>query len=207
MILNNSIKPQSIYCIGRNYKAHIEELGNQTPSEPVVFLKSNAALRGDCGDVAFPHEVFHHEAEVVVKIGSFARMGTTPGLSVASEVALGLDLTRRDKQSKLKQEGLPWTLAKSFKGSAILGHFVDLPTNIQALEFFFSLNGELKQKGNTALMIHSFGQIIDYLCSFQDLFPGDLIYTGTPEGVGPIQVGDPFVLNIPSLGYEFKGVL
>ncbi len=207
MILKNSIKHQSIYCIGRNYKAHIEELGNQVPSEPVVFLKSNAALRGESGALAFSDEVFHHEAEVVVKIGSFAPMGSTPGLSAASEVALGLDLTRRDKQAKLKQEGLPWTLAKSFKGSAVVGPFIDLPDHIQSLEFFLSINGDLKQRGNTALMIHSFDQIIDYLCSFQDLFPGDLIFTGTPAGVGPIQVEDRFLLNIPSLGYEFRGVL
>jgi len=207
MILKNSIKHQSIYCIGRNYQAHINELGNQVPSEPVVFLKSNAALRGESGTLAFSHEVFHHEAEVVVKIGSFVPMGSAPGLSAASQIAMGLYLTRRDKQAKLKQEGLPWTLAKSFKGSAVLGPFIDLPAQIQSLEFFLSINGDLKQKGNTALMIHSFDQIIDYLGSFQDLFPGDLIFTGTPEGVGPIQVGDSFFLNIPSLGYEFRGVL
>jgi len=207
MILNNSIKHPSIYCIGRNYKAHIEELGNQLPAEPVVFLKSNAALRGQRGDLGFADDVFHHEAEVVVKIGIFAPMGSTPGLAAACELALGLDLTRRDQQTKLKREGLPWTLAKSFKGSAILGPFIELPSDLRSLEFFLHVHGQLKQAGNTSLMIFGFAQIIDYLCSFQDLVPGDLIFTGTPDGVGPIRVGDPFSLTIPSLGYDFEGVL
>jgi 2-keto-4-pentenoate hydratase/2-oxohepta-3-ene-1,7-dioic acid hydratase in catechol pathway len=207
MILNDSIKYQSIYCIGRNYKAHILELGNQVTDVPVVFLKSNSSLRGAKGDLAFSEEVFHHEAELIVKIGDFVPMGSAPGLKAAKELSLGLDLTRRDIQSKLKEKGLPWTLAKSFKGSAVIGPWIPVPPDLNSLEFTLHVGGDLKQTGHTSLMIFSFDQIINYLSSFQDLVPGDLIFTGTPEGVGPIRVGDSFVLSIKSLGYEFHGEL
>jgi acylpyruvate hydrolase len=198
---------QSIYCIGRNYKAHIAELGNQEMAEPIIFIKNIGALRGSLGQVAYMNEEFHHEAELVLKVKEFYPMNSKPGPSTKLEIGLGIDLTRRGIQANLKANGLPWTLAKSFKGSAIVGQFIPPPANVQNIQFKLYVNEVLKQSGNTALMIFDIPTIINFILSFQDLNIGDLIFTGTPEGVGPIKIGDRFNLTIPDLNYEFSGEL
>jgi acylpyruvate hydrolase len=198
---------QSIYCIGRNYRAHITELGNQESIEPVIFIKNIGSLRGATGQVAYMTEEFHHEAELVIRLMDYHPLNSKPGATAKIEIALGIDLTRRKVQSQLKAQGLPWTLAKSFKGSAIVGHFIAPPSNMQDIQFNLHINEELKQAGNTSLMIFDVPTIIHSILTFQDLNPGDLIFTGTPEGVGPMKVGDRFNLSIPALNYEFSGVL
>lgn len=199
----------NIYCIGRNYANHAKELGNEVPETPVVFIKSFSALRSlASAEMAFASEEFHFEAEIVLKIAKDVPMGSSPGLSCVNHVALGLDITRRGVQAKLKEKGLPWALAKSFKGSSIVSDFVELPSNpLKELNFEFYLNGALKQKGNPEMMLFSFETIINYLASYNDLKEGDLIYTGTPEGVDTIKKNDQFLLKLVNLDKEFSGVL
>jgi 2-keto-4-pentenoate hydratase/2-oxohepta-3-ene-1,7-dioic acid hydratase in catechol pathway len=199
----------NIYCIGRNYAEHARELGNEVPSQPVVFLKSFSTLRGlNPVDMAFESEEFDFEAEIVLKVARLAKLGSTPGSDVIDEVALGLDLTRRAAQSELKSKGHPWTTAKSFKGSAVVSPFTAFPRNsLQNLRFEFNLNGEPKQSGTPDMMLFSFDKVINFLLTFNDLEPGDLIFTGTPKGVGKIRKGDKFSLCLPKLNLSYEGEL
>jgi 2-keto-4-pentenoate hydratase/2-oxohepta-3-ene-1,7-dioic acid hydratase in catechol pathway len=196
----NNFPSFNIYCIGRNYLNHVRELNNARPVEPVVFLKSTASLRGlTANEIAFPNETFHHEAEVVLRIGKECPLHSRPGISAIADVALGLDLTRRDVQQQLKTGGLPWTLAKSFAGSAVVGTFHDASKfDLANTAFTFHINNEIKQTGNTKDMLFPIAEILPYLTTFTSLHPGDLIYTGTPEGVGPIKKGDSFTLQFTS---------
>lgn len=198
-----------IYCIGRNYVDHAKELGNDVPTSPVVFLKSYSALRSlGSGPMGFDYAHYDYEAEIVLKITKTVKMGQKPGLSAAGEVALGLDLTRRDIQKELKAKGLPWTLAKSFKGSAIVGDFIPTPVSPESnLEFTLETGGELRQTGSPRLMIFSFDFLVDYLASFNDLNQGDLIFTGTPKGVGKIKKGETFRLTFTTLNKSYDGVI
>ena len=202
---------ENIYCIGRNYKKHALELGNEIPSEPVVFLKANSSLRGldESDKLAFPQEVFHFEAEIVLLLGQDLSLGKKSDLSVLSGLALGVDLTRREKQTDLKKRGLPWTLSKSFQGSALLGTFYPLNhfPNPHEIEFSLHLDGKLKQKGNSKNMIFSLTEIINYINSFSALKKGDLIFTGTPEGVGEITKGQQIHLEFLNLNIIEKGTL
>lgn len=200
----------TIYCIGRNYAEHAAELNNPVPGEPVVFLKSQAALRGvSDSKLAFAGETFHHEAELVLKIGRHAALGSAGGWELVSEVALGLDLTRREVQTQLKAKGLPWTTAKSFAGSAVVTPFLPVAAlkDRDAVEFSLSVNGELRQRGVTSDMLFKVPVILSFLLGLHALEPGDLIYTGTPKGVGPIKRGDAFVLSFAGLGVEHAGIL
>ena len=185
----------TVYCIGRNYAAHAAELGNAVPSEPVVFLKAAAAIRGlEGGPLAFPTESFHHEVELVLLLGTEVPLGGDPGWGVVRAVALGLDLTRRGVQSVCKQQGLPWTTAKSFAGSAVLGPFVDVAElgDPASIRFSLEVNGELRQQGDPALMLFPVPALLSHLARLAPLYPGDLVFTGTPEGVGPLRAGDRF---------------
>jgi 2-keto-4-pentenoate hydratase/2-oxohepta-3-ene-1,7-dioic acid hydratase in catechol pathway len=195
----------TIYCIGRNYAEHAKELKNPVPTgEPVVFLKAESAIRGlDAGIVAFNNESFHHEVEVVIRIGQTVAMGQSSGWDVVDAITLGIDVTRRQKQSDLKAAGLPWVLAKSFSGSAVLAPWLlkrDLNFNLEtsAVEFFLKINGELRQRGSTSDMIFSVPTLVTWLATFNELRPGDLIYTGTPAGVAELRVGDHFELGFES---------
>jgi 2-keto-4-pentenoate hydratase/2-oxohepta-3-ene-1,7-dioic acid hydratase in catechol pathway len=185
-----------IICIGRNYVEHIKELNNLVPEKPVVFLKPETALLTGNQPFHYPdfsHDI-HYETEIVLRVG-------TPGHSISESAAidhidaitLGLDLTARDLQQYAKEKGLPWEVAKGFDHSAPLsdiyvpiGEFQDLK-NIQ---FHMELNGDKKQDGNTGLMIFPFERIISYTSQFFSLAKGDLIFTGTPKGVGPIHKDD-----------------
>jgi len=184
---------QNIWCIGRNYVEHAKELNNPVPDqEPVIFLKSSSAM-SPC--LAFANEVFHHEIELVVMVGQHTPLGS---LTVGKEYScvrgfgLGLDLTRRGKQSELKQKGLPWALAKSFGGAAAVTPLVPLTESCKLEEQAFELqvNGQVKQIGHVKDMIFNIPAQLRHINSFVPLLPGDLLFTGTPQGVGPLQEGD-----------------
>lgn len=193
-----------IFCIGRNYAAHIEELDNERPTSPVVFMKPASALAPSGQALRFPKhgEMLHHETEVVLEIG---KAGRVPHESEArdfiSGLALGLDLTLRDVQSALKAKGLPWEKAKAFDQSAPLGPITPLSGDhdLAHLTFTCHVNGALRQTGNTALMLFSIPRILVELSQIWALAPGDLIYTGTPKGVGPLVPGDTIALSGPQL--------
>ena len=204
------ISPQTIYGIGRNYAEHARELAHEIPTEPIVFLKSLASLRPlDQGGIAYPGEVFHHEAEVVLLVGKGLPLGSVATWNHISGIALGLDLTRREVQNALKAKGLPWTKAKCFLGAAPLSPFI--PTarfpDPDRIRFTLEVGGEPRQSGNTSDMLHSAMSIMHHLLQFTDLCPGDLIFTGTPSGVGPICQGDSFKLAFVDLGLAFSGQL
>lgn len=187
-----------IFGIGHNYKKHILELGSAFPSEPVVFTKPETALLKK--NEPFYHPAFsqniHYELEVVVKIG---KNGKNIEPEFAShyyhEIGLGIDFTARDLQQRLKEKGLPWDIAKGFNHSAPISNFVPLSDfkEIQDIDFCLEVNGETKQVGNTSDMIFTVDQLIVYLSKFFTLKTGDLIFTGTPHGVGKISIGDQMI--------------
>ncbi|OWA32996.1 fumarylacetoacetate hydrolase [Saccharibacillus sp. O16] len=184
----------NVYCVGRNYKKHAEELGNDVPSEPMIFLKpSHAVCALDDGTIELPQDrgEIHYETELVLRIGR----AYEPGIKVEDLVAaaaLGIDFTLRDVQSKIKAKGHPWTAAKGFRNSAPLTREVPFP-GLEALsEGWFTLkkNGETAQHGSIRNMIFDLQTLVDYIGEHYGLGEGDLIYTGTPEGVGPTLAGD-----------------
>ena len=200
------VRPGKILCIGRNYAAHAAEMG--TPdATPVAFLKPSTALVGDGGTVVLPRqsESVHHELELVAVVGRAGRhIAEADALGHLAGYALGLDLTARDLQSAAKADRAPWSVAKGFDTFAPLGPMVaaaDLG-DPQALEIALTVNGEERQRGTTDHMVFSVARIVAYLSSVFTLDPGDLVYTGTPEGVGPIADGDRLVATgsgLPSL--------
>lgn len=201
-----------IICIGRNYAAHIEELKNETPGNPVVFLKPDTALLKNGSPFYYPDfsKNIHHEAELVLKIckeGKYIQKQFAH--RYFEEIGLGIDFTARDLQDQCKAKGLPWEISKAFNGSAPIGDFVDATdfNDLKNIDFHLNINGELRQKGNTALMLFDFGTIIEYVSQFFTLKKGDLIYTGTPAGVGPVTVGDRlegFIGTQKMLDFEVK---
>ena len=195
---------QNIFCIGRNYAKHIEELNNETPLEPLVFLKPTSAL-AQAGDTitlpAFSNSV-HYEAELILYIDQDARnLAPSEALSVVGGYAVGLDLTARDLQDTIKSKGEPWTKCKGFPGAAIVSDFIsaDKIDNAEDISFTFTQNGALKQNGNTSMMLYPIAEIVSYLSQVYGLSEGDLIYTGTPEGVGKLATGDVLKLTLEDL--------
>ena len=200
----------NVYCIGRNYAEHARELGNEVPTSPVVFLKSTASLRGlHASEMAHADESFHHEAELVVLIGAAVPLNGGAGWEVVSALGLGLDLTRREVQNQLKSKGLPWTAAKSFAGSGVLTPMVakNRFADLNHIEFTLTVEGELRQRGDTRMMLCDIPQLLTHLASAHPLQVGDIVYTGTPAGVGPIRRGDHFVLELSQLSQKFAGQL
>ena len=187
-----------IICVGRNYAAHAKELNNAVEEEPVIFLKPDTALLNNNQDFYLPDfsNDIHYEAEVVVKINK-------PGKHIDEKfanryydsVSVGVDFTARDLQSMLKAKGLPWERAKAFDGSAVIGSFLPLADvgNIADLDFSMNLNGQKVQSANTSEMVFSVDKVIAFVSRFITLKTGDLIYTGTPQGVGKVNVGDHLV--------------
>ncbi|UWX54028.1 fumarylacetoacetate hydrolase family protein [Maribacter litopenaei] len=184
-----------IICIGRNYTEHIQELKNEKPTEPVIFIKPDSAVLPKEQDFYIPEfsEDVHYEVEVLVKI---KRVGKHIKEEFAGtyydEIGLGIDFTARDLQSKLKEKGLPWEKAKGFDGAAVIGKWMP-KTNFKDLNnLTFSLlkNGEVMQKGNTSLMLWKIDEIISYVSTFFMLKKGDVIFTGTPAGVGKVSAND-----------------
>ena len=184
-----------IICIGRNYSEHARELNNVVEGNPVVFLKPESSLLNGRQPFFIPDfsKEIHHEIELVVRIN---RLGKHIEEKFAnkyySEIGIGIDFTARDIQSELKSKGLPWELAKAFDGSAAVGEFVsllDLPP-VHAISFSLNKNGTLVQTGSSGDMIFSVDRIISFVSQFFTLKIGDLIFTGTPAGVGPVIKGD-----------------
>jgi len=185
----------SLWCIGRNYAEHARELGNALPEAPVVFLKPASSLVGDGAAVAWPAEIgaVHHEVELVVAIGrGGSRIDRDAALSRVAGYAVGIDLTARDLQAKAKAAGLPWTEAKGRDGFAPLSRFVPAAAvpDPAALGLELRVNGERRQAGLAADMLWDVPALIAYLSERFTLRPGDLIFTGTPPGVGPLSPGD-----------------
>lgn len=184
-----------ILAIGRNYVNHAKELNNPVPAEPVVFSMPDSALLKSNKDFYYPDfsKDIHHEVEVVVKI---CRVGKNIPIEFAhryyDEIGLGIDFTARDIQTECKKKGLPWEKAKAFDGAAPISKFInkDQFKDVNQMDFHLDINGKRVQTGNTANMIFSIDYLIAYLSQFFTLKIGDLIYTGTPEGVGPVKIGD-----------------
>ncbi|MBB5397538.1 fumarylacetoacetate hydrolase family protein [Mucilaginibacter sp. AK015] len=184
-----------IIAIGRNYAEHAKELNNPVPTTPVIFMKPDTALLKD--NKPFYHPDFsqdiHHEIEIVLKISKEGKYVSEKfAASYFEEIALGVDFTARDIQSKHKEKGLPWELAKAFDHSAPVSNFLPKAkfADIYNLNFKLDLNGETRQQGNTQNLLFSFERIIAFVSQYTTLKKGDLIFTGTPEGVGKVQVGD-----------------
>lgn len=182
-----------IICIGRNYGLHAKELGNDIPDKPVIFCKPDTALLKNNEAFylpAFSKDV-HYEAELVVRIDK-AGKSILPQFAPRyySHISLGVDFTARDLQSELKAKGLPWELAKAFDHSAVVGEFIPLNDPIQDLRFSLKKNDLTVQEGHSADMLFPVNEIIAFVSNFFTLKTGDLIFTGTPAGVGPVQIGD-----------------
>lgn len=185
-----------ILCIGRNYAKHAAELGNKVPSEPVFFGKPDSSLLRPNQPLFYPEFTsdLHYECELVVRIKKVGKhIQEKFAHKYYDEIALGIDFTARDIQSECKKQGLPWEKAKAFDGSAALGTFVHKDTLSEPYGFLLEKNGEEVQVGCSSDMIFSIDRIIAYLSKFYTFKIGDLIYTGTPEGVGPVQIGDELV--------------
>lgn len=187
-----------IICIGRNYTGHIAELENEKPENPVVFLKPDTAilLKGQPFFIPEFSQDVHHEVEVLVRIN---RIGKHIQPKFASkyydEISLGIDFTARDLQAQLKAKGLPWEKAKGFDGAAVVGKWIakqELPS-VDKLNFALSKNNETVQESNTALMLWKIDELIAYISQFFTLKIGDIIFTGTPAGVGPVAINDVLV--------------
>ncbi len=182
-----------IICIGRNYSEHAKELGNDIPEKPVIFMKPDTAvLKGNDFYIPEFSDDVHYELEVVVKIakgGKYIRKETAA--KHYEEIGLGIDFTARDLQSELKSKGLPWELAKGFDGSAVVGSFFSKEDfNLESLGFSLLKNKEKVQDGNTKDMMFSIDDIIAFVSQYFTLRVGDLIFTGTPQGVGKVEEND-----------------
>jgi len=182
-----------IICIGRNYAAHAKELKNELPTEPVFFMKPDTALLKE-KEFYLPDfsKDMHHEIELVLKISKAGKhIQEEFAHKYYEEIGLGIDFTARDLQEQCKQKGLPWEKAKAFDNSAPIGNFVPKSSlQLNNISFGLKINGIYKQQGNSQDLIFSFDKIIAYVSQFVSLKVGDLIYTGTPEGVGPVKIGD-----------------
>lgn len=183
-----------ILCVGRNYSEHAKELGNAVPENPVIFSKPDTALLKNGEPFYIPDfsSDVHHEIELVIKINKVGKkIQEKFARNYFSEIGLGIDFTARDKQNELKSKGLPWELAKAFDGSAPIGHFINIENiDLKNIDFSLQKNGQLVQQGNTSQMIFSFEQIVSFVSQYFTLKVGDLIYTGTPAGVGQVNIGD-----------------
>ncbi len=201
-----------IICIGRNYAEHAKEMNSPVPTEPVFFLKPDTALIKDNQPFYYPDfsKEIHHEVELVLKINK-------PGKNIAvkfankyyDEIGIGIDFTARDIQAKIKEKGLPWEKAKAFDGSAPIGQFVNKTklNEMNNINFHLNINGNQVQRGNTMDLLFSFDAVIAYVSQFVTLKTGDLIFTGTPEGVGEVKIGDrleAFIEDEKLLSFEIK---
>lgn len=184
------MKIQNIWAVGRNYSDHAKEMGQPIPAEPMIFLKSGGCLvQGDFKLPTFSNEI-HHELELAVQFDDQLNV---------SAATLALDLTARDLQAKLKSQGHPWTLAKSFRNACPVGTFfkVNSLKELENLTFSLKVNGEVRQSASTRDMIFKIADLAKYIVERFPVQPGDLLLTGTPAGVGPIKTGDKLEAEIP----------
>lgn len=184
-----------IICVGRNYAAHAKELNNPVPEDPVIFLKPDSSLLRNNEDFflpAYSNDV-HHECEIVLRVGKEGKyIDRQFGESYIDAIGLGIDFTARDIQSRAKEKGLPWTLAKGFHGSAPVSAFIDKSRypDLRNLRFQLQVNGQTRQQGFTGDMIFDIGFLIEFITRYMVIKKGDLIFTGTPEGVAKVNAGD-----------------
>ncbi|MRI02043.1 2-hydroxyhepta-2,4-diene-1,7-dioate isomerase [Kriegella sp. EG-1] len=184
-----------IICIGRNYTDHIKELDNERPTEPVIFIKPDSAVLPKEQDFYIPEfsNDLHYEVEVLIKIKKVGKhIKAKFAHSYYDEIGLGIDFTARDVQTALKNKGLPWEKAKGFDGSAVIGNWLDKTKfkDLNNLEFSLSKNDKIVQKGNTKLMLWKIDELIAYVSTFFMLKKGDVLFTGTPSGVGKVEPND-----------------
>lgn len=202
----------NIYAIGRNYAEHIEELKNERPKEPVIFTKPDTSLLRNNDAFYYPDFTndIHYEVEIVVQI---AKKGKNIQEKFAhkyyDQIGLGIDFTARDLQSIAKEKRLPWTIAKGFHGAAPISNFFPIQEfkDMNNINFHLEVNNEMRQQGNTSLMLFNFDYIISYLSRFFTLKKGDYIFTGTPKGVGPVKIGDQltgYIENKKMFDFEVK---
>jgi 2-keto-4-pentenoate hydratase/2-oxohepta-3-ene-1,7-dioic acid hydratase in catechol pathway len=202
-----------IFAVGRNYAEHVKELNNERPDEPVIFTKPDTALIRNNAPFYYPDfsTDVHYEVELVLKICKEGKnIDAKFSRKYYDAIGIGIDFTARDLQQRAKEKGLPWDIAKGFNGSAPVsdkfiptGEFV----NLTDINFSLQVDGTVKQEGNTSLMLFSFDYIISYLSRFFTLRTGDLIFTGTPKGVGPVKVGNKlsaYIENEKLLEFEIK---
>jgi len=184
--------PLQIWCVGRNYRAHAQELGNAVPDKPLIFLKGGACAVSDAA-IALPTwtDDIHHECEIAVRVNAQGK---------PTHFGLALDLTARAVQSELKKKGEPWTLAKSFRGACPVSRMIPFESyaHFAGLEFQLVKNGQVAQKGRTRDMIFELPTLLDHVQRFFPVAEGDLVLTGTPEGVGPVKSGDVLKAEISS---------
>ncbi len=202
-----------IFAIGRNYAEHIQELNNERPDDPVIFTKPDTAILRNNAPFYYPSfsKDVHHEVELVLRI---SKEGKNIEEKFASRyydaIGVGIDFTARDLQQKAKDKGLPWDIAKGFNGSApISDTFIPVEKfpDVKNINFKLEVNGKLKQQGNTSLMLFPFDYMLSYLSKFFTLKTGDLIFTGTPKGVGPVTPGDTlsaYIENEKLLEFQVK---
>jgi acylpyruvate hydrolase len=202
-----------IFAIGRNYVEHIQELNNERPEDPVIFTKPDTAVLRNNSPFYYPDfsKDVHHEVELVLRI---SKEGKNIQEKFAGKyydsIGIGIDFTARDLQQKAKEKGLPWDIAKGFNGSApISDEFIPVSDfkELKNINFSLQVDGQIKQQGTTGLRLFSFDYIISYLSKFFTLRTGDLIFTGTPKGVGPVKVGNvlsAFIENEKFLEFEIK---
>lgn len=184
-----------IICVGRNYSDHVAELKNEIPSDPVIFLKPDTAILNEEQGFIIPEfsDEIHYEAELLIKIKKVGKhIDQKFAHKYYDEIGLGIDFTARNLQETLKAKGLPWEKAKGFDGSALIGNFIhkDEIKNMDAIDFSLSQNDKIVQKGNSSQMIWNFDSLIAYVSTFFTLKTGDIIFTGTPAGVGKVESGD-----------------
>ncbi|MEE2987242.1 MAG: fumarylacetoacetate hydrolase family protein [Nitrospinota bacterium] len=199
-INSRAIVPHRIFCVGKNYSEHIRELKSEASESPVIFMKPVSSLLPVEKPIRIPDHgsVLHHEVEVVVLIGRDGKdIPENEAGAFITGITLGIDLTLRDLQTKLKKGGLPWELSKAFDGSAPLGKFLpyDDSINLADISFKCVVDRKICQKGNTADMIFPIPFLISYLSGIWELRPGDLIFTGTPAGVGPLHLGNKITIE------------
>ena len=202
--LDGPTQPSKVLCIGRNYARHVEEMKSEMPSEPVVFLKPPSSLVGPGGAIEIPSlsKDVHHEVELVVAISKPGKhILPADAMDWIAGYAVGLDMTARDIQSIAKSKGTPWSVAKGFDTFAPVGVFsprTSVP-NAQNLSIRLTVNGRKRQDGTTAHMLFQIPELVAYCSSIFTLHEGDLLYTGTPAGVGPVLPGDSLIAEISGL--------
>ncbi len=184
-----------IICIGRNYAAHIEELANERPSEPILFLKPDTAVLLKKFPFVIPEFTndVHYEVEILVKINKVGKyIETKFAHKYYDDIGLGIDFTARDLQDQLKAKGLPWEKAKGFDGAAVIGEFVPKETfsSMENINFSLTKNGQTVQKSNSGFMLFKIDELIAEVSKYFTLKKGDIIFTGTPEGVGAVAPND-----------------
>lgn len=198
------LQPAKIVCIGKNYAKHAAEMDSDVPEEPMIFLKPSSSLVDENGSIVIPamSADVHHEVELVVLVGKKGRhIPEQEAMSYIAGYAVGLDMTARDLQAKAKKAGAPWSVAKGFDTFAAIGSFVgvDAVEDVHNVDIRLTINGTTRQDGNTRDMVFKLPTLIAYASRIFTLEPGDLLFTGTPEGVGPVLEGDTLTASIAGL--------